>query len=36
MSFGSPTPLEVVVYGPRLPEVRAHAEKVRQQMAKLS
>ncbi len=36
MSFGSPTPLEVVVYGPRLPEVRAHAEKIRQQMAKIS
>jgi multidrug efflux pump subunit AcrB len=35
MSFGSPTPLEVVVYGPRLPEVRAHAEKIRQQMAKI-
>lgn len=35
MSFGSPTPLEVVVYGPRLPEVRAHAEKIQREMAKV-
>jgi len=35
MSFGSPTPLEVVAYGPRLPEVRAHAEKIRREMAKI-
>ncbi|MFM7540290.1 MAG: efflux RND transporter permease subunit [Planctomycetota bacterium] len=33
MSFGSPTPLEIVVYGPRLPEVRAHAEKIQREMA---
>ena len=35
MSFGSPAPLEVVVYGPRLPEVRAHAEKIKREMAKI-
>src|SRR5262249_54555406 len=29
MSFGAPTPIEVAVSGPRLPENRAYAEKVR-------
>jgi len=32
MSFGSPTPLEIVVYGNSLPNVRAHAMKVREKM----
>jgi len=36
MSFGSPTPLEIVVYGNSLPNVRAHAMKVREKMAAIS
>src|SRR5262245_4704370 len=33
MSFGSPTPIEVVVSGPKLADNRAHAAKVREQLA---
>jgi multidrug efflux pump subunit AcrB len=33
MSFGSPTPVEVAVSGPKLAESRAYAEKVRAQLA---
>src|SRR5262245_15897480 len=33
MSFGSPTPVEVVVSGPKLADNRAHAAKVREQLA---
>ena len=32
MSFGAPTPIEIVVYGPKLADSRAHAEKIRQQL----
>jgi multidrug efflux pump subunit AcrB len=35
MSFGSPTPVEVSVNGPNLAENRAHAEKMRQELAKV-
>jgi multidrug efflux pump subunit AcrB len=35
MSFGSPTPIEVAVQGPALAANRAHAEKIRIEMAKL-
>ncbi len=35
MSFGSPTPVEVVVSGPTLDDNRAHAEKVREQLLKV-
>lgn len=35
MSFGSPTQVEVVVYGPRLPESLAHAKKIQAEMAKI-
>jgi len=33
MSFGSPTPVEVMVSGPKMPDNRAFAEKVRQELA---
>ena len=33
MSFGSPTPIEIAVSGPSLPENRAFAEKVRDELA---
>ncbi len=33
MSFGSPTPIEVVVSSPKMADNRAYAEKVRQQLA---
>jgi len=33
MSFGSPTPVEVAVNGPNLAENRAHAEKIRAELA---
>src|SRR5262249_15384318 len=33
MSFGSPTPVQVTVNGPKLEDNRAYAEKVRQQLA---
>ena len=36
MSFGSPTPIEVSVSGPNLVESRAHAEKIRAQLAKIT
>src|SRR5207253_1255144 len=32
MSFGSPTPVEIAVSGPKLAESRAYAEKVRAQL----
>ena len=35
MSFGSPTPLEIVVYGPNLADVREHATRIRDNMAKI-
>jgi multidrug efflux pump subunit AcrB len=35
MTFGSPTPIEVVISGPRLADNRAYAEKVRAEMAKI-
>jgi multidrug efflux pump subunit AcrB len=35
MSFGSPTPVEVAVSGPKLAETRAYAEKVREQLAQI-
>lgn len=36
MSFGSPTPIEVAVQGTPLPAVRAHAEKIRAELAKVA
>jgi len=33
MSFGSPTPIEIVVYGPNLNHVKAYAQVVRDKMA---
>ena len=36
MSFGSPTPVEVAVSGPNLADDRAYAEKVREELAKVS
>ena len=36
MSFGSPTPVEVAVTGPTLADDRAHAEKIRKELAKVS
>jgi multidrug efflux pump subunit AcrB len=36
MSFGSPTPIEVAVQGPDLAASRAHAEKLRVELSKLS
>ncbi len=35
MSFGSPTPIEVVVAGPELAAVRGHALKIRDEMKKI-
>ena len=35
MSFGSPTPVEVVISGPNLADNRAYAEKVHAEMAKI-
>ena len=35
LSFGSPTPIEVAIQGPAMPANRAHAEKVRAELAKL-
>ncbi|MBI3683469.1 MAG: efflux RND transporter permease subunit [Acidobacteria bacterium] len=35
MSFGSPTPMEVAVQGPSLPQNRAHAEKIYKELAKI-
>ena len=35
MSFGSPTPVEVQVSGNRMADNRAHAEKIRQELAKV-
>ena len=36
MSFGSPTPVEVAVTGPSLADDRAHAEKIRRELAKVA
>jgi multidrug efflux pump subunit AcrB len=36
MSFGAPTPVEVAVSGPKLAETREYAERVREQLAKIS
>jgi multidrug efflux pump subunit AcrB len=36
MSFGSPTPVQVTINSPKQPENRAYAEKVRQELAKIS
>ncbi|AMV37404.1 efflux RND transporter permease subunit [Planctomyces sp. SH-PL62] len=36
MSFGSPTPVEVAVSGPAYADVRAHAAKVKDELAKVS
>jgi multidrug efflux pump subunit AcrB len=36
MSFGSPTPVDVSVNGPNLADDRAYAEKIRQELAKIS
>jgi multidrug efflux pump subunit AcrB len=35
MSFGSPTPVEVQVSGPKMADNLAHAEKIRQELAKV-
>ena len=35
MSFGSPTPVEVAVSGPNFADSRAHAEKIRAELAKI-
>lgn len=35
MSFGSPTPIEVQISGPKMVDNRAHAEKVRAELAKI-
>jgi multidrug efflux pump subunit AcrB len=35
MSFGSPTPVEIAITGPNLADNRAHAEKIRGELAKL-
>src|SRR5262249_35191987 len=35
MSFGSPTPVEVSISGPNFGESRQHAEKIREELAKL-
>jgi multidrug efflux pump subunit AcrB len=36
MSFGSPTPIEVVVASPNLANARAHAQRIKQEMMKIS
>jgi multidrug efflux pump subunit AcrB len=35
MSFGSPTPIEIAVSGPSLPDTRAFAEKLRGELARI-
>jgi multidrug efflux pump subunit AcrB len=35
MSFGSPTPVEIVVASPNLADARAHAERIKAEMAKI-
>jgi len=35
MSFGSPTPIEVAISGPRFADSRVHAEKVQTQLARI-
>jgi multidrug efflux pump subunit AcrB len=35
MSFGSPTPVEVAVSGPSFPDSRAHAEKIKAELAQV-
>jgi multidrug efflux pump subunit AcrB len=36
MSFGSPTPIEVVVASPNLADARAHAQRIKQKMMEIS
>jgi multidrug efflux pump subunit AcrB len=36
MSFGSPTPIEIVVSGPNFADNRAHAEKVKKQLEQIA
>ncbi|MDE3181252.1 MAG: efflux RND transporter permease subunit [Acidobacteriota bacterium] len=36
MDFGSPTPIEVAIHGPSMPENHAYAEKVRAQMSQIT
>ena len=36
MSFGSPTPIEVAVWGPNLARNRNHAEKIRRELEKIA
>jgi multidrug efflux pump subunit AcrB len=36
MSFGSPTPVEVVVYGPNIADNKAHAAKVRAELEQIT
>ncbi|OWK34598.1 efflux RND transporter permease subunit [Fimbriiglobus ruber] len=36
MSFGSPTPVEVAVYGPNIADNKAHAAKVRAELEKIT
>jgi multidrug efflux pump subunit AcrB len=35
MSFGSPTPIEIAISGPKFADNRAYAERVREQLAKI-
>jgi multidrug efflux pump subunit AcrB len=35
MSFGAPTPVEIIVYGPKLADTRAYAAKLRQELEKI-
>ncbi len=35
MSFGSPTPIDVVVYGPNIADSKPHAAKIREELAKI-
>jgi multidrug efflux pump subunit AcrB len=36
MSFGSPTPIEVAVYGPNIADNKAHAAKIRTELEKIT
>ncbi len=35
MSFGAPTPVEIVVYGPKLADTRSYAAKLREQLERI-
>lgn len=35
MSFGSPTPIEVAIYGPNINDDKAHAAKIREELARI-